>query len=247
MDPRTGFEAGLAFGRRLALRGELPRRGGAPNPLEEFFDRHDTGPGLWKWRHYFDVYHRHLHGFVGREVHVVEIGVYSGGSLGMWREYFGAGCRVYGVDIDPACRAYEGGPVRIFIGDQADPAFWRSFVEEVPQVDVAIDDGGHEPHQQIATLEALLPHIRPGGIYLCEDVHGRRNEFHDYVDGLARNLHSMGDGSSGDVVRPTGFQRMVESVHLYPFVVVIEKRATALDELSAPRHGTEWRPPPPEA
>src|SRR5215470_2208525 len=73
------------------------------NPLEEYFDAVTEGPGVWKWRHYFPIYHRHLSKFVGRAVHVVEIGVYSGGSLAMWRSYFGDDCRIYGVDIDPAC------------------------------------------------------------------------------------------------------------------------------------------------
>ena len=44
---------------------------------------------VWKWKHYCDVYHRHFSKFVGREVHVLEVGIYSGGSLQMWREYFG--------------------------------------------------------------------------------------------------------------------------------------------------------------
>jgi hypothetical protein len=91
------------------------------NPLATFFDGHTEGPGLWKWRHYFDIYHRHFAKFVGREVHIVEIGIYSGGSLAMWRHYFGDGARLYGVDIEEACRAYEADDVRVFIGDQADP------------------------------------------------------------------------------------------------------------------------------
>src|SRR5690349_20921641 len=54
------------------------------NPLREYFDRVSTGPGVWKWLHYFDIYHRHLSKFRGRPVSIVEIGVYSGGSLSMW-------------------------------------------------------------------------------------------------------------------------------------------------------------------
>ncbi len=233
---------GFEFGRRLASREEPQAEPAARNPLEEYFDRHTTGPGLWKWRHYFEIYHRHFQKFVGREVHVVEIGVYSGGSLGMWREYFGAGCHIYGVDLQPACRAYEEGPIRIFIGDQGDPDFWRGFVQEVPAIDIVIDDGSHEASDQVVTLEALLPQIRPGGVYLCEDAHGTRNAYHDYVNGLSRNLHSFGTAGTNSERRPTDFQRTVQSIHLYPFVTVIEKRSRALDELSAPKRGTEWQP-----
>jgi hypothetical protein len=243
ISPGDAFDRGIAFGRNLPDGGGEPRpEPSSPNPLADYFEQHTTGPGVWKWRHYFDVYHRHFQKFVGREVHVVEIGVYSGGSLGMWREYFGADSHVYGVDLRPECKAYEGDGVRIFTGDQGDEGFWEEFCREVPAVDVVVDDGSHDPLDQIVTLEALLPQVRPGGVYLCEDVHGPRHPFHDYVNALSRNLHSLGRGDSGFERRPIDFQRTVESVHLYPFVAVIEKRAKPLDELSAPRHGTEWQP-----
>jgi hypothetical protein len=77
------------------------------NRLRDFFNARTSGRGIWKWLHYFDVYERHLRRFVGREVHIVEVGVYSGGSLEMWRDYFGDRCRIYGVDIQPACKTYE--------------------------------------------------------------------------------------------------------------------------------------------
>lgn len=214
----------------------------ALNPLEAYFDQHTVGPGLWKWRHYFEIYHRHFEKFVGREVHIVEIGVFSGGSLEMWRNYFGTDSRVYGVDVERACRAYEGERVRVFIGDQGDAAFWDDFAHQVPTIDIVIDDGSHVPADQIVTLEALLPRIRPGGVYLCEDIHGPSNEFHDYVDGLSRQLHSMGTGDTPHDRRPTELQRIVQSVHLYPFVAVIELRQVPLQALTAPKHGTEWEP-----
>jgi hypothetical protein len=132
-----------------------------PNPLEQFFDSHTEGQGIWKWRHYFEIYHRHFSRFVGKEVHVLEIGVYSGGSLAMWKHYCGPQSKIYGVDIEAACKAYEDAQVKILIGDQADPSFWKKVIREVPQLDIVIDDGGHQAHQQIATMEALLPHLSP--------------------------------------------------------------------------------------
>jgi hypothetical protein len=241
MDDQTA-RRGFQFGRHLAWPDWPSADKPHPNPLEEYFDSHTEGPGLWKWRHYFEIYHRHFQKFVGREVHVVEIGVFSGGSLGMWKHYFGPECHIYGVDLNSACRAYEDDQTRIFIGDQEDPAFWDEFVSQVPTVDVVIDDGGHRPEQQIATLEALLPHIRAGGVYLCEDSLNPMNRFHDYVNGLSRNLHHAHPGNSPRERRPTDFQRIVQSVHLYPWVTIIEKRPVPLTELSGPKHGTEWQP-----
>jgi Methyltransferase domain len=202
------------------------------NPLAEFFDMQVHGRGIHKWRHYFEIYHRHFAKFRGQPVTVLEIGVESGGSLEMWKEYFAPDCHIHGLDVNPACKEYEDDRVTIHIGDQADPAFWRGFVERVPELDVIVDDGGHETPQQVVALEALLPHVRPNGVYLCEDAHDIDNRFHDYVCGLARNLHSMS-------VRNT-FRAEIQAVHLYPWVAVIEKRAQRL-VLSDEQHGTEWR------
>jgi hypothetical protein len=209
----------------------------APGPLATYFERHTEGPGLWKWRHYFPVYERHLARFVGHEVHIVEVGIFSGGSLEMWKEYFGPAARVYGVDLEPACVKYAGDRVKVFIGDQADPKFWKDFLRQVPRVDVLVDDGGHEPHQQITTLKAILPALSPGGVYVCEDSQGGTHAFHGFVDGLSRRLHSLAvDG------RPSVFQQHVAAVHRYPFITVIEKPPLPVPRFEAARRGSSWEP-----
>jgi hypothetical protein len=204
---------------------------------------------VWKWEHYLDVYHRHFERFRGSEVHVLEIGVYSGGSLEMWREYFGPRSHVYGVDIDPSCSRYAEDGIRIFIGDQADRGFWERFREAVPRLDVVVDDGGHDPEQQAVTLEELLPHLSSGGVYLCEDVHGARNAFGAYMAGLMQALDddselrgNKKDAERSIVSKATPFQATIDSIHTYPFAVVVEKRREPVLEFVAPRRGTEWTP-----
>ncbi|MHB8692123.1 MAG: class I SAM-dependent methyltransferase [Solirubrobacteraceae bacterium] len=211
--------------------------------LADYVDRHTTGLGIWKWTHYFDAYERHLAKFVGGEVNVVEIGVYSGGSLEMWREYFGPRCTIVGVDVAEACRAYAGDRISIEIGDQADPAFWREFLSGGRSIDVVIDDGGHQVDQQVATLEALLPRLTPGGVYICEDVAGVNNPFHDYLAGLSRNLDAWNapDPRESRTI-PSTFQTMIASIHRYPYMVVIERSADPPDDFVSPRRGTEWVP-----
>lgn len=44
------------------------------NPLSEYFYR-NPGRGIFKWHHYFEIYHRHFSAFRGRSPVVVEIGV----------------------------------------------------------------------------------------------------------------------------------------------------------------------------
>jgi len=220
--------------------------------LESFFDARVEGPGIWKWQHYFDIYHRHFNALRHRDnLVILEIGIYSGGSLDMWREYFGPCATIYGVDIESACRAYERQGTSVLIGDQADRTFWRRVLADgtLPTPDIVIDDGGHTPEQQRVTLEELLPRIRPGGVYLCEDVHGQDNAFAAFVSGLADRLNGN-EGESSDPTNPkrrlvvptNGVQATIHSVHLYPFVVVIEKRNAPLSELIAPKQGSQWEP-----
>src|SRR5258708_27451059 len=90
------------------------------SPLLKYFSEHKEGRGIWKFNHYFESYERHFSRFHGQEVHVLEIGIYSGGSLEMWQDYFGPRAKIYGVDIEPRCKAYESESVRVFLGDQGD-------------------------------------------------------------------------------------------------------------------------------
>jgi len=229
----------------MALPNTLQRGPDASaNPLRAYFDQVTTGPGVWKWLHYFDIYHRHLAKFVDREVTVIEIGVYSGGSLSMWKHYFGRQCRIHGIDIEPACKVYEDKQITVHLGDQADRQFWKRFRDQVPAVDVLIDDGGHAPDQQRVTLEEILPHLRPGGVYICEDIHGIHNPFSQYAHGLADGLNAFhaAQGQKDMTTVPTPFQAAIHSVHFYPYVLVVEKNPTPAQFFVAPKHGSQWQP-----
>ena len=226
------FVRGARFGHSL----DAPVSEGSREPgrLEQYFDSYSEGPGIWKWRHYLDIYQRHLSSLRGRPVHVLAVGVFSGGSLQMWRDYFGTDSQIYGVDILEECRAHEREGIRIFIGDQGDPSFWEAFFTHVPKLDVVIDDGGHKPAQQMATFEAVLPRLQPGGIYLCEDLQGPTNSFHAYVEGLSRSLQTYSH------LGPSGLQSAVASIHLYPFLTVIERPQAPVTGFKEVRSGTLW-------
>jgi Methyltransferase domain len=211
------------------------------NPLWDFFQNHKTGHGVWN---YFEIYHRHLSKFIGRSPDVLEIGIYSGGSLEMWHSYFGEGSHIYGVDIQPACTAYESEHVSVLIGDQADRRFWGDCKRKIQGIDILIDDGGHTVEQQRITLEEMLPYLRPGGVYLCEDVHGRFNRFACFAACLVNGLNEVEILSESPVLTSavSHFQRSIHSIHFYPYVTVIEKNRAPVTRLSAPKHGTQWQP-----
>ena len=193
----------------------------SPNPLWDYFQGHREGHGIWKWEHYFDIYHRHFSRFIGQKVNVMEIGVFSGGSLEMWRSCFGEKSHIYGVDIEPACKEYENDHVSVFIGDQTDGMFWSAFRKSAEGIDILIDDGGHTPEQQQITLEEMLPHLRPGGVFMCEDIHGISNRFAAFAIGLVSELNHM-NLAAGPLFQSgvSQFQSTIHSIHFYPYVLV---------------------------
>lgn len=143
-----------------------------------------SGRVIHKWKHYFDIYDRHLRQLRDQPVTLLEIGLGEGGSLGMWREYLGAQARIVGIDVSPRCEAYRDDGFEIHIGDQGDPVFLERILESLPGLDIVIDDGGHTASQQIASFETLYPHLGPSGIYLVEDTHTSYwAQFQDRPDG----------------------------------------------------------------
>lgn len=124
-----------------------------------------------KWDNYFRVYDRYLNKYVGTDVTFVEIGVKNGGSLFMWREFFGEKARIIGIDLNPAAKQFEEHGFEIFIGDQNSTEFWTDFYKKVGPVDAMLDDGGHRNDNQIITTFHALTNMKPGGVLLVEDVH----------------------------------------------------------------------------
>ena len=120
---------------------------------------------------YFDSYDNFFSTYKGKDITFVEIGILDGGSLFMWRDYFGANARIIGVDLNPEAKKWENEGFEIYIGSQSDRDFWREFVVDVGDVDIVLDDGGHTYSQQIITTESLLPHIKDGGLIVIEDTH----------------------------------------------------------------------------
>lgn len=142
----------------------------------------NTDRTLHKWHHYFPVYHRHFERFRNRPVKIIEVGVSKGGSLSLWKQYFGPQAEIHGIDIDENCRRFhrpeEG--IHVHIGDQADQAFLEDVLRQCPAPDIFIDDGGHTTRQQIVTFLECYPHISERGVYLCEDIH--TNACEDFID-----------------------------------------------------------------
>ena len=214
------------------------------SPLEAYFDSVRTGPGVWKWRNYFDVYHRHFARFQNTDVNFAEVGIYSGGSLLMWRKYLGNKAAIHGIDIANATLQYHQNPrygsPEIHIGDQGDEMFWIDFQKRVPRIDILMDDGSHHFQGQNTTFAMMIDHIAPGGIYVCEDIHHAGNRF------LQEMVQTFVTGKKGLNVmahQTPHWQRTIAEVAFYPYMVVVEKLPAERLKMQLQRHGTEWQPP----
>lgn len=84
---------------------------------------------LHKWVHYFDIYEHHFEQFRDKSPVVLEIGVAGGGSLAMWKQYFGRGAKIVGIDLNPEFAHNGGDGVAVLIGDQSDPVFIKEITD----------------------------------------------------------------------------------------------------------------------
>lgn len=203
----------------------------AKNPLQVYFEN-NTGRLIHKWMHYFDIYHQHFNRFVGKEITILEIGVSQGGSLQMWKHYFGDKAKIYGIDVNPLCKNLEEHNIEIFIGSQSNRKFLREIKEKIGKVDILIDDGGHTMEQQIVTFEEIFDMVKEDGVYLCEDLHTsywmsyrggykRKGTFIEYAKNFVDYINAY--HSQEKSFKVNEFTRTVKSVHFYDSIVVLEK------------------------
>jgi hypothetical protein len=133
------------------------------------------GSDKWDDHWYASYYDEYFRPWRFSPVTVLEIGVggygdptLGGESLRMWKKYFTRGM-IYGVDIVDKSSLNEL-RLRTFRGDQSDADFLSSVLEEIGPPDIVIDDGGHINSHVIESFTHLFPGLRPGGLYIIEDV-----------------------------------------------------------------------------
>ena len=191
---------------------------------------------IFKHLTYFDIYERHFSKYRGKDINLLEIGVGCGGSLKMWKYYFGkinnkAKVNIYGIDKKEKCKKFEEDGIKIFIGSQSDREFLRKLKNEIPKLDILIDDGGHVPEEQIITFEEMFEHINDGGLYWCEDIYTsywnndkkHKSSFIEYTKKLIDYLNAYWSFERSDL-DANYFTDTTYSIHFYEGIVAIEKK-----------------------
>lgn len=199
------------------------------NDLEKYFYGMAKRP-ISKWSNYFAIYDMHFERFRGDPVNLLEIGIGGGGSLQMWKWYFGGKSKIFGIDID-ADRLFKEARIKTFQVDQADEMAMTALMETLPTMDIVIDDGGHTMEQQITTFETVYPFIAEKGIYLCEDTHTSFFPEHGggpeikktFMAVVKKHIDQLSAFHSRGQVETTNFSKTTDSMHFYNSIVVIEK------------------------
>ena len=200
------------------------------NDIKRYFDN-NTGRLIHKWEHYFEIYDRHFNAYRNKEIVILEIGVFQGGSLQMWKNYFGPKAKIYGIDIDPECKKYEEENIEIIIGSQSDRNFLKKLRAQIPPIDILIDDGGHTMNQLRTSFDELYSHVKADGIYALEDLHTcykidygggykRPGSFIEYSKNFIDDLHAWHSKS----LKINSFTKSIYSLHFYDSILIIQKR-----------------------
>ena len=134
---------------------------------------------------YFEVYDELFSKYRNKKITFVEIGILGGGSLFMWRNFFGPKARIIGIDLNPSAKKWSEYGFEIFIGDQSDINFWKKFKKKIGKIDIILDDGGHRYIDQITSIECILDNIKHNGLIVVEDTHT------SYMDGFGDKKYSL--------------------------------------------------------
>lgn len=172
--------------------------------------RHGTDKSS-KYHDYCRIYENLFSPLYNKPITLLEVGVYGGASLRMWKEYFCDGT-IIGVDINHECQQHAEERIVIEIADQAKYKTER-------KLDIVIDDGSHDPDHFRQTFRNLWPNVKPGGYYCIEDL-----SVCNHASYPKRYAESLTEWLAGDVFSfLVGASRDATAIHMFPKMLVFQK------------------------
>jgi hypothetical protein len=146
--------------------------------LDELALKYDTDKGS-QVHNYCGIYEEIFKDIKPRAL--LEIGIYEGASLRMWRDFF-PNTRIYGIDLNPD-HCFNEGNITSFEVDQSDPFYMNFIGSQIcdingkrPALDIVIDDGSHDVNHQEISFIALYDRLEKNGIYVIEDLNKEKIE-----------------------------------------------------------------------
>lgn len=190
---------------------------------------------------YLGIYETYLSKYKGRDLVLVDaIGGYEffdrgGESLRMWAAYF-PDARIVGIDLYGKTLDVPRN-VHLYKCSQDSPTGMAKIFELEGKPDVFIDDFSHVNDLTLKTFDIVFPMLKPGGIYIVEDIEGSWYPDHgfggtaDPMDftaptiinkfrGLLNDLNTKFIG--GHVASEVGQQ--IHSIHFYTNTIIVLKK-----------------------
>lgn len=200
--------------------------------------------GTRKPDHYLHIYQRHM---PDRDapLKVLELGVSSGASMRVWRDYF-AEAELVGFDISPLpdmiADHVKSGSITYVQGDQRNLA---DLDRCGGAFDVIIDDASHVGGWSRVTFDHLFAKaLKPGGLYFVEDYGtGYMPDFYDgaawqrpqwdvetrqfasHSAGMVGWMKSLVDEMHVPAIAPTLDALAIDSVQFWPSIALVTKKA----------------------
>lgn len=117
---------------------------------------------------YIDIYENLLTPLRNNNISLLEIGVYRGHSMMLWKEFFING-KIFGIDINKNRLEFKDDGFIVVEGDATKEQDINNFFHDMT-FDIIIDDGSHKLKDQIASYNILYNKLNPNGLYFIEDI-----------------------------------------------------------------------------
>lgn len=157
--------------------------------IDEIFNAHGTDKGS-KGHNYSPYYEMMFAPYKDKPISLLEVGVWQGASCRAWKDYFPK-ANIFGVDLEYNPQYNEQ---RIFMikADQSN----QEDLNRLQEVwyDIIIDDGSHRGEDQAKTFNTLFSAVKPGGLYVIEDILCSYDERWNQPVNIMDNIHAwVGD------------------------------------------------------
>ncbi len=182
---------------------------------------------------YVDLYEQILAPHRREYTRVLEIGIYKGASILMWREFF-PNAEIFGLDIESV--EVPGPRITTLQGDQSAPDTIER-LRALGPFDLIVDDGSHKAEHILASFAGLYDSVKPGGWYVIEDMQtayaekGYNGGPPGHPDTAASLVKSLVDAVNRDEIAPyypdaaAALPRVAE-MHVHPRVTFIRRGGT---------------------
>jgi hypothetical protein len=139
--------------------------------LIDIFNKYNSDKNI-SFHNYSRQYENLFKEYRTKPINFLEIGVFQGESIKIWREVFPNATKIVGVDINPECKKYEDISKSIFveIGDASNPEFIQFIMNKYGPFDIVIDDGSHTNKDVIHSFELIFPTMNDDSLYVVEDT-----------------------------------------------------------------------------